>query len=64
MVQVEVISPKILVSSILSFSKRYNAGSLGDTRKPEFFASSGLLGPPTSHENQRVQAGMQVSQCP
>jgi hypothetical protein len=30
-VQVEIISPKILASSFLSFSSRYNAGSLEDT---------------------------------
>lgn len=33
MVQVKVISPKILASSLLSFSRRWNAGSLEATVK-------------------------------
>lgn len=45
MVQVQVISSKILASRFLSFSRRWNAGSLGATIKPESSTSSGLLGP-------------------
>ena len=45
-IQVEAISPKILASSFLSFSGRFwNAGSLGDNKKPESSTSSGLLSP-------------------
>lgn len=45
MVQVKIIPPKILVSSFLSFSRRWRSGSLGATGKPELSTSSELWVP-------------------